>query len=324
MKYVILSVILLTAAATKGQQKKSIVIEKPLITTPYELKTRPWFSDEQLITTGVYYYPEHWDSLQWERDIKNIADMGFEFVHYAEFAWAQLEPEEGKYTFGWLDRVVELAARYNLKVIMCTSTATPPVWLVRKHPDVLITGEYGHRDDHGSRQHASFSSNYYRSYSLTMIEELARRYGDNEQIIGWQLDNEPRACYDYGDDAQQRFRDWLKQKYGTINNLNKAWGTSFWSQLYNDFSQINIPLRSRWGMNLHQRMDHNRFVAHETASFLDSQAQTIRKYAGHRQWITMKVILVPAAILILSPIQNIWLPVVLRALAIKDTGLAML
>ncbi len=272
MKLVILPFILLVTSTVLGQQKQS------------------WFADDRLITTGVYYYPEHWDSLQWERDIKKIAEMGFEFVHYAEFAWAQLEPEEGKYAFGWLDRAVSLAAQYNLKVIMCTSTATPPAWLVRKYPDVLITDENGNRDDHGTRQHASFSSNYYRQYSLVMIGELARQYGNNSTVIGWQLDNEPRAYYDYGSDAQQRFRDWLKKKYGTIDALNKAWGTAFWSQLYNDFSQINIPLRSRWGMNLHQRMDHNRFVANETASFLDSQAQTIRAFAGRRQWITSNYI----------------------------------
>jgi beta-galactosidase len=272
MKYSILPFILLTASVAYGQPQPS------------------YFPEDQLITTGVYYYPEHWDSLQWERDIKNIADMGFEFVHYAEFAWAQLEPEEGKYTFGWLDRAVALAAKYDLKVILCTSTATPPVWLVRKHPDVLLTFEDGHRDDHGTRQHASFSSNYYRQYSLTMIEELAKQYGRNKTVIGWQLDNEPRAYYDYGSDAQQRFRIWLKEKYGTIGALNKSWGTAFWGEIYNDFSQINIPLRSRWGMNLHQMLDHTRFVARETATFLDNQARVIRKYAGTGQWITSNYI----------------------------------
>jgi len=92
------------------------------------------FPKNQLITTGVYYYPEHWDSTQWDRDLKNMAAMGFEFTHFAEFAWAQLEPEEGKYDFAWLDKAVSLAAKYKLKVIMCTSTCTPPVWLSRKPP----------------------------------------------------------------------------------------------------------------------------------------------------------------------------------------------
>jgi beta-galactosidase len=272
MKYYLLPFLLFNGILASGQVKPSL------------------FSDELLITTGVYYYPEHWDSLQWERDIRNMAEMGFEFTHYAEFAWAQLEPEEGQYNLGWLDRVVFLAARYKLKVILCTPTATPPVWLVRSHPEVLGIDENGQRDDHGSRQHGSYSSNYYRKYALTIVEILASRYGNNSAVIGWQLDNEPRAFYDYSGDAQLRFRDWLKKRYGTIGNLNKAWGTAFWSQEYTDFEQINIPLRSRWGMNPHQTMDHNRFVAAETAGFLDEQARIIRQFSGSRQWITSNYI----------------------------------
>ena len=135
-----------------------------------------FFPEDQLTTVGVYYYPEHWDSTQWDRDLQKIADMGFEYTHYGEFAWAQLEPEEGKYDFKWLDRAVDLAARHNLKVIMCTSTATPPVWLTRKHPDILMKNEDGTRMDHGSRQHASFSNKDYRQVSLKMIESLAAHY----------------------------------------------------------------------------------------------------------------------------------------------------
>jgi beta-galactosidase len=253
-------------------------------------KARDYFPDNQLITTGVYYYPEHWDSTQWERDLKNMAAMGFEFTHYAEFAWAQLEPEEGKYDFAWLDRAVALAAKYKIKVIMCTSTATPPVWLVRKHPEVLTMDEGGQRMDHGGRQHASFSSTYYRQYALKMIELLAKRYGNDPRIMGWQVDNEPRTFHDYNDDAQKRFREWLKARYGSINALNTAWGTSFWSQTYNDFSQINIPLHSQWGMNYNQRLDHYRFAAEETASFLDDQAKVIKKYISPAQWVTSNYI----------------------------------
>lgn len=249
-----------------------------------------YFPEKQLTITGVYYYPEHWDSSQWERDLKNIAGMGFEFTHYAEFAWAQLEPEEGKYDFAWLDKAVSLAAKYNIKVIMCTSTATPPVWLVRKHPEVLSLEENGVRMDHGARQHASFSSNYFREYSLRMIAELARHYGNDPRIIGWQIDNEPRTFFDYNEDAQKRFREWLKNRYGNIEALNKAWGTSFWSQIYSDFSQINIPRHRQWGMNLNQRLDHYRFAAWETASFLDDQAREIKKYASRDQWVTTNYI----------------------------------
>ncbi|WP_406843328.1 beta-galactosidase [Flavobacterium soyae] len=245
-----------------------------------------FFPKKDLTTVGVYYYPEHWDQSQWDRDLKKIAEMGFEFTHFGEFAWAQLEPQEGVYDFKWLDKAVGIAAKYNLKIIMCTSTATPPVWLVRQHPDVLATYEDGTKTDHGSRQHASFSSNYYRSYSLKMIEELAKRYGSNKNIIGWQVDNEPTRFLDYGADAQQRYRNWLKEKYTTIDALNQAWGNNFWSGTYSSFDQINIPLHKEWGMNLHSQLDHYRFADEETATFLDSQAVTIRKYADKNQWIT--------------------------------------
>ncbi len=256
----------------------------------FAINPEKFFPAKELNTVGVYYYPEHWDSTQWERDFKNMAKMGFEFTHFAEFAWAQLEPAEGKYDFKWLDRSLQLAAKYNLKVILCTSTATPPVWLVRKHPEVLATDEGGSQMDHGSRQHATFSSNYYRQYSMKMIEELAKRYGKDKRVIGWQLDNEPRRFLDYGKDAPQRFRDWLKQKYTTIDAVNKVWGTNFWSGTYTDFQEINIPLHKQWGMNLHQRLDHYRFSDEETASFLDEQARVLRKYTSADQYITSNYI----------------------------------
>ncbi len=249
-----------------------------------------WFPGKELTTVGAYYYPEHWDPAQWERDLKKMSEMGFEFTHFAEFAWAQLEPEEGKYDFTWLDKAVELAGKYHLKVVMCTSTATPPVWLVRKYPEVLSTNEDGTQYDHGSRQHATFSSNFYRQYSVKMITELAKHYGQDNRIIGWQVDNEPRKFYDYGKDAHLRFREWLKNKYKTIDSLNYAWGNNFWSGTYTSFGQINIPKSSQWGMNLHQRLDHSKFADDETASFLDEQARAIRKYASQDQWITSNYI----------------------------------
>jgi beta-galactosidase len=249
-----------------------------------------YFPPRQLTTVGAYYYPEHWDESQWDRDLKKMAEMGFEFTHFAEFAWTQLEPEEGVYDFDWLDKAIGLAAKNNLKVVLCTSTATPPVWLVRKHPEILITREDGTRYDHGSRQHASFSNEFYRAYSLKMIEQLALRYGKDDRVIGWQLDNEPRSTVDYGKDAQKRFRNWLQKKYNTIDVLNRAWGTNFWSGTYSNFSEINLPQHKQWGMNLYQRLDHSRFCDDETTTFLDEQASTIRRHSGRNQWITTNFI----------------------------------
>lgn len=259
----------------------------------YTLQAQPkssYFASEELTTVGVYYYPEHWDESQWDRDLKQIKDLGFEFIHYAEFAWAHLEPQQGVYRFEWLDKAINLAGKHGLKVILCTSTATPPVWLVREHPDILIEHEDGTKMDHGARQHPSVSNNYFRDYSLVMIEKLAQRYGNDERVIGWQLDNEPRPTRDYGQDAQQRFRKWLKNRYTTIDQLNKAWGTAFWSQTYSDFAEINIPRISQMFMNAHQTLDYNRFITDEMVSFLDIQAETIRKHVSPHQWITTNYI----------------------------------
>ncbi|MDU1905906.1 MAG: beta-galactosidase [Dysgonomonas sp.] len=253
-------------------------------------KQGKYFDPKDLTIVGTYYYPEHWDESQWERDLKQIKELGFDFVHYAEFAWAQLEPSEGVYDFAWLDRAVNIADKNGLKVIMCTSTATPPVWLIRKHPDILIEHENGTKMDHGARQHPSVSNNYYRQYSMKMIEKLAQHYGNDKRIMGWQLDNEPRPAQDYGKDAQQRFRDYVKNKYQTIEALNKAWGTAFWSQVYSDFSEVNIPRVSQMFMNTHQILDYNRFTTDEMASFLDEQTILIRKYSNPSQWITTNYI----------------------------------
>lgn len=249
-----------------------------------------YFDEKDLSITGAYYYPEHWEESEWERDFKKMADLGFEFVHFAEFAWAQLEPEEGNYDFVWLDRAVALAHKYRLRVIMCTSTATPPVWLTRKHPEILITNEDGTRLDHGARQHASFTSRLYRQYSLKMIEKLAAHYGKDSRIIGWQLDNEPAVQFDYSAEACSLFQDFLKEKYqGDIKKLNNAWGTSFWSQTYASFNQIRLPLFSMMFMNHHQILDYRRFAAWQTTSFLDEQAVLIKKYAKD-QWVTTNYI----------------------------------
>lgn len=249
-----------------------------------------WFDDKDLTLTGVYYYPEHWDESQWERDFRQMHELGFEFTHFAEFAWAQLEPEEGRYDFTWLDKAVELAAKYDLKVVMCTSTATPPVWLSRKYPEVLIRYEDGAIRDHGSRQHASFTSEVYRELAYRMIEELARHYGDDPRIIGWQLDNEPMVQYDFSPKAEEAFREYLRESYNNdIQALNKAWGTAFWSQTYSSFDQINLPLWNQWGSNYHQILDHRRFAAKQTNDFLNNQCLIIKKHARN-QWVTTNYI----------------------------------
>ena len=249
-----------------------------------------WFNDKDLTLTGAYYYPEHWDESQWERDLKQMHELGFEFTHFAEFAWAQLEPQEGVYDFSWLDRAVALAAKYDLKVVMCTSTATPPVWLSRKYPEILLKSEDGTVQDHGARQHASFASPVYRKLAYRMIEELARHYGKDSRIIGWQLDNEPTVQFDYNQVAEEAFREFLKEKYHhNIQELNAAWGTAFWSEVYSRFEEITLPKTAQMFMNHHQILDYRRFAAKQTNDFLNEQCRLIKKYAKN-QWVTTNYI----------------------------------
>lgn len=249
-----------------------------------------WFNDKDLTLTGAYYYPEHWDESQWERDLKQMHELGFEFTHFAEFAWAQLEPQEGVYDFSWLDRAVALAAKYDLKVVMCTSTATPPVWLSRKYPEILLKSEDGTVQDHGARQHASFASPVYRKLAYRMIEELARHYGNDSRIIGWQLDNEPAVQFDYNQAAEEAFREFLKEKYHyNIQELNAAWGTAFWSEVYSRFEEITLPKTAQMFMNHHQILDYRRFAAKQTNYFLNEQCRLIKKYAKN-QWVTTNYI----------------------------------
>jgi len=250
------------------------------------LAQKPFFKTSDLIVTCVYYYPEHWDSAQWDRDLGNIAAMGFEFVHYAEFAWVMVEPQEGKFTFAWLDKAVDLAAKHGLKVIMCTPTPTPPAWLATSHPEIFLWDENFVPQMHGARQNVSVCNEVFRRYTAAYVNALAEHYGHDSRIMGWQVDNEPYAPEDFSPAADQKFRAWLKNKYQTIENLNLHWGAAFWGMNYNDFEQVRCFNPSHGGSSPHAYLDFKRFSADMQAEFLNLQADIIRKHSGGKQWIT--------------------------------------
>jgi len=243
---------------------------------------------KSVMPIGAYYYPEHWDESQWERDLKRMSELGFEFTHFAEFAWARIEPEEGKFDFAWLDKNVELASKYGLKVVMCTPSPCPPVWLTQKHPEILVKDEAGFTVNHGMRLNANGANPIYQAYIKKVVDEMTRRYGKNPAVCGWQIDNEPHieGFYDYSDFAQTDFRVWLKKKYSTIDKLNIAWGAAFWSFTYNNFEQIAIPNVKNHNSNPHVFLDFKRYTADALAAALRFQSNLLRSSISPNQWIT--------------------------------------
>ncbi len=249
-----------------------------------------WFPKKDMLTIGVYYYPEAWPESQWSRDMANIHQLGMEFIHMGEFAWYFMEPEEGKFNFDWLERNVDLAAKNGMKVILCTPSATPPIWLERKHPEILMVDAQGRTMDHGSREQADWSSPLYREYITKIDTELAKRFGNDARVWGWQIDNELSHYgrhFSYSPAATAKFRDWLREKYGTIDKLNTVWGGAFWSMMYQNFDQIDIPNEETLvaDPSPHAVLDFRRWFAHEAADYLNMQASVLRRYSKN-QWIT--------------------------------------
>lgn len=245
----------------------------------------------ELMRLGVYYYPEAWPADQWPRDFAGMKRLGFDFVHLGEFAWAFLEPEPGRFDFAWLDHAVQLAAEHGLDVVLCTPSATPPVWLTEKHPDVLMVDAHGRRQQHGSRQHACWNVPTYREHVAQITRELGRRYGHDARVLGWQLDNE---LSHYGKEpchcpaCQAGFQAWLKTKYVDVAALNRDWGAQFWSQRYQRFDQVRIPNPAEFPAqpNPHAMLDARRWFAAAAADYLRFQAQILRACCGPRPWIT--------------------------------------
>jgi beta-galactosidase len=256
-----------------------------------ERSAERFFPAQDFMRVGVYYYPEHWPESEWERDFAKMESMGFEFVHMGEFAWAMMEPEDGQFDFAWLDRAVALAAKHHLRVVLCTPTPCPPAWLAESHPEIFLVGADGRRREHGSRGNAALADPTFLRYSERIVTELARRYGKNPDVWGWQLDNEPIAQPDYSPSAREAFQKWLEAKYSTAENLNREWGAAFWSLRYNGFDQVRAPNPTfLYGVSPHAVLDFRRFTADQTARHLDWQAGLLRKHTDPRQWITTNYI----------------------------------
>jgi beta-galactosidase len=237
---------------------------------------------------GACYYPEQWDEALWPDDCRRMRELGLSIIRVGEFAWTVFEPAEGRFSFSVFDRALELAHAHGLQVIFGTPTATPPAWLTHKYPEVLNVARDGTQYQHGQRRHYNYNAPAYRELSARIVTQLAEHYGTHPAIIGWQIDNEINCEVNvfYSQADHIAFRDWLRARYGTLDRLNQAWGTVFWSQTYTDWEQVHLtrPTVSD-SPNPHQALDEKRFFSDSAISFVKLQAEIIRRIAPNH-WIT--------------------------------------
>lgn len=234
---------------------------------------------------GAAWYPEQWPEQRWDKDLALMQAAGVNVVRVGEFAWSSLEPTEGNYDFDWLERATRLAQKHHIFIVIGTPTDAPPAWLTSKYPQVLRVDGDGRRAEHGNRRQFSYSSSLYRKFCRDIASRLAQRFGHDPDVIGWQIDNE-YSDESFDPDTRKMFQDWLQQRYKTLDALNTAWTTTYWSQTYTAWNQI--PLNDKSG-NPGWMLDHKRFVTATWVSYQQNQIDAIRPYVNPRQFITTNI-----------------------------------
>lgn len=227
---------------------------------------------------GVAYYPEDWDEGVMAEDIALMKKAGINVARVGEFAWSKMEKREGEFTFGWLHRVVDALGEAGIATVLCTPSATPPRWLSVKYPDIMSERQNGEIRNHGARRNCCSNNPNYIKYSLRIAEEMAKEFADDENVIGWQIDNEihieNNGCFcKY---CQDKFKGHLADKFGDVENLNARWNLGCWSQEYLCFDDIPAP-RFAW-VNPHHIYEWNLFQSDSHVAFIGMQADVLRKY----------------------------------------------
>jgi beta-galactosidase len=255
----------LTAAASAQSLPQS---------SPSPASKSRWTWDRYLL--GAAYYPEWWPSPEWETDFRQMHDLGINTVRMGEFAWAIFEPSPGKFEFDWMDRALDVAARYGVSAVLSTPTASVPPWLYQQHPDVLTGNDIG-LFTYGGRKGYNTSSPNFLAASARITTALAGHYGRHPAVIGWQLDNEPgHPPQAYDPVSEHAFQIWLRQRYGTLEVLNRAWNGAFWSNQYSDWSQIHFPRNSaEGGWQPAISLDYRRFYSDSFLNHLRRQAEIL-------------------------------------------------
>jgi len=234
---------------------------------------------------GADYYPEHWPEKRWAKDVDLMSKAGFNTVRLAEFAWSKIEREEGEYNFEWLDKAISMLGKKGIKAIIGTPTAAPPPWIVKEHPDVLRLDGHGRRATEATRKNYCPNNARYIEYSRRIAEKLALHYKDNPNVIGWQIDNEfgchaSELCY--CEACIKAFRDWLKRKYQSLEELNRACGLIFWGQEYRSWDEIYPPRPPFSMQNPSLNLEWRRFSSDSWVRYQEIQVDIIRKHAPHQ------------------------------------------
>ncbi len=238
---------------------------------------------------GSSYYPDITAEAEWAGDLANMGKACLSLLRICDFAWTAMEPREGCYQFDWLDRFLNLAQEHGMQVILCTPTAGPPAWLCTQYPQVMVQQRDGTRRAFGGRRDVDMDSPIFRHFASAIATEMGKRYGHHPAVIGWQIDNEligPEGAPPESHTLEGTFgfRQWLKARYGTIEALNHAWGTKFWSQEYSDWGEVGVPLNPRAVAG--QVIDYSRYFTHSQVQFIISQREALRAVVGKQQWIS--------------------------------------
>jgi beta-galactosidase len=231
------------------------------------------------IIYGGDYNPDQWPEETWQEDARLMQESGVNLVSLGIFSWVKLEPQPGVFDFAWLDRLMDLLHAHDVSVNLATPTASPPAWMVRLHPDMLPVTEEGVRLWHGSRRHYCPHNPEYRGYAKRIAAQLAEHYKNHPALAMWHVDNEYGchigACY--CDQSAAAFREWLKERYSTLDALNFAWGTAFWSQTYSDWEEIYPPRRAPASVNPTQQLDWARFCSDSWLACFDEQKEVLKQ-----------------------------------------------
>ncbi|WP_405650292.1 beta-galactosidase [Streptomyces sp. NBC_01386] len=228
---------------------------------------------------GADYNPEQWSREVWADDIRLMREAGVNVVSLAIFSWARLQPTADTWDFGWLDEIMDLLHAGGIGVDLATATASPPPWLTTAHPEILPVTARGETLWPGARQHWRPTSPVFREHALNLVRRLASRYADHPALVAWHVNNE-LGChnvYDYSDDAARTFRAWLRRRYTTLEALNNAWGTAFWSQRYSDWEQLLPPRLAASHPNPTQQLDFKRFSSDALKDHLLAEREILRE-----------------------------------------------